>query len=165
MAEKEVNLDDDEGGAPKKGGKGKLIVLILVVLFLVAGGAAAAWFFLMADGDDTEQVEAGPPERLYTSLEPMTVNIEAPGRIRYLRAELSLVTHDPAVAEAFERHLPAIRNDLLGILAEQRYEDLNTRAGKEALTEELKETIAGILRSRDAPDAVEAVLFNELVMQ
>ncbi|WP_017942234.1 MULTISPECIES: flagellar basal body-associated protein FliL [unclassified Thioalkalivibrio] len=168
MAEKEVNLEDEEGNgeeAPKKGGKGKLIVLLLIVVLLVAGGAAAAWFFLAADDDATEEVDAGPPERLYTSLEPMTVNIEAPGRIRYLRAELSLVAHDPAVVEAFQRHMPAIRNDVLGILAEQRYEDLNTRAGKATLAEELKDRISEILRSRDAPDAVEAVLFNELVMQ
>ncbi|AKJ94988.1 MULTISPECIES: flagellar basal body-associated protein FliL [Thioalkalivibrio] len=165
MADKEVNLDDDEGGAPKKGGMGKLILLLLIVILLVGGGAAAAWFFLVAGDDDAEQVEEGPPERFYTSLEPMTVNIEAPGRIRYLRAEVSLVTHEAPVIEAFERHMPAIRNDILGILAEQRYEDLNTRDGKESLAEELKEAIREILRSRDAPDAVEAVLFNELVMQ
>lgn len=165
MAEKEVNLDDEEGGAPKKGGKGKLIVLLLIVVLLVAGGAAAAWFLLAAGEGDSEEVAEGPPERFYSSLEPMTVNIDAPGRIRYLRAELSLVTHDPAVAEAVERHMPAIRNDVLGMLAEQRYADLNTRAGKEALAEELRDAVREILRSRDAPDAVEAVLFNELVMQ
>lgn len=169
MAEKEVNLDEEEGGeggdAPKKGGKGKLIVLLLMILLLIGGGGVAAWFFLTGSDDEAEQVEAGPPERFYTSLEPMTVNIAAPGRIRYLRAELSLVTHDVAVDEALAGHMPAIRNDVLGILAEQRYEDLNTRAGKEALAEELEEAIREILRSRDAPDAVEAVLFNELVMQ
>ena len=165
MAEKEVNLEEEEGATPKKGGKGKLIVLMLIAVLLLAGGAGAAWFFLVAGDDETEEVEAGPPERFYTSLEPMTVNIEAPGRIRYLRAELSLVTHDAAVDEAFERHMPAIRNDILGILAEQRYEELNTRGGKAELAQELKEAIREILASRDAPDAVEAVLFNELVMQ
>ncbi|WP_018140451.1 flagellar basal body-associated protein FliL [Thioalkalivibrio sp. ALJ7] len=164
MAEKEVNLDGGEDGAPKKGGMGKLIVLLLVAVLLIGGAAGAAWFFLAGDGND-EQVETGPPERFYTSLEPMTVNIEAPGRIRYLRAELSLVTHDADVTAALERHMPAIRNDVLGILGEQRYEDLNTRSGKETLAEELKEAIREILSSRDAPNAVEAVLFNELVMQ
>ncbi|MFO7955078.1 flagellar basal body-associated protein FliL [Thioalkalivibrio sp.] len=165
MAEKEVNLEEEEGGTPKKGGKGKLIVLSLIGVLLLAGAAGGAWFFLMAEGEETEEVEAGPPERFYTSLDPMTVNIEAPGRIRYLRVELSLVTQDPEVDEAFEEHMPAIRNNILGILAEQQYEDLNTREGKEALADELKEAIREILGSRDAPEAVEAVLFNELVMQ
>ncbi|WP_018872506.1 flagellar basal body-associated protein FliL [Thioalkalivibrio sp. ALJ16] len=164
MAEKEVNLGGEDG-AGKKGGKGKLIILLLVAVILVAGGAAATWFLLGGGDADTEQAEPGPPQRFYVSLEPMTVNIEAPGRIRYLRIQLSLVTHEPAVSEAIERHLPAIRNDILGILGEQRYEDLNTRAGKEALAEELRDTVREILASRDAPQAVEAVLFNELVMQ
>ncbi|WP_019626145.1 flagellar basal body-associated protein FliL [Thioalkalivibrio sp. ALJT] len=164
MAEKEVNLGGDDA-AGKKGGKARLIILLLVAVILVAGGGAAAWFLLMGDETDTEQAEPGPPQRLYLSLEPMTVNIEAPGRIRYLRTELSLVTHDPAVSAAIERYMPAIRNDMLGVLGEQRYEDLNTRAGKEALAEELRDTVRGILASRNAPQAVEAVLFNELVMQ
>ncbi len=166
MAEREVNLEEDQEAAqePGKGGGRKWLILVLL-LVIVAGGAGAAAFFLLGGDGDEEAAEAGPPQRFYHGMEPMTVNIEAPGRIRYLRVELGLVTHDPEVLEAVQTHRPAVRNDLLGLLAEQRYESLNTREGKDALAEALREAIISALRQREAPHAVEAVLFHELVMQ
>ncbi|WP_018994977.1 flagellar basal body-associated protein FliL [Thioalkalivibrio sp. ALJ2] len=162
MAEKEVELGEE--GAGNKGKKGLLWIVILLVLVFAGAGAAAAWFFLSGGGEE-ETGEEGPAERHYHGLEPMTVNIDGPGRIRYLRLELSVVTTDPEVIEALERHMPAVRNDVLGLLGEKHYDDLNTRDGKESLAEELREAIAEILEERDAPHDVEAVRFNELVMQ
>ncbi|WP_018993946.1 MULTISPECIES: flagellar basal body-associated protein FliL [unclassified Thioalkalivibrio] len=162
MAEKEVELGGE--GAGNKGKKGLLWIVILLVLVFAGAGAAAAWFFLSGGGEE-ETGEEGPAERHYHGLEPMTVNIDGPGRIRYLRVELSVVTTDPEVIEALERHMPAVRNDVLGLLGEKHYDDLNTRDGKESLAEELREAIAEILEERDAPHDVEAVRFNELVMQ
>ncbi|ADC71673.1 flagellar basal body-associated protein FliL [Thioalkalivibrio sp. K90mix] len=162
MAEKEVELGEE--GAGEKGKKGLTWIVILLVLVFAGAGAAAAWFFL-SGGDEEETGEEGPAERHYHGLEPMTVNIDGPGRIRYLRLELSVVTTDPEVIAALERHMPAVRNDVLGLLGEKHYDDLNTRDGKESLAEELREAIAEILEERDAPHDVEAVRFNELVMQ
>ncbi len=165
MAKKEINLDDDSAESSGKGGS-RWIVLVLVALLVAGGGgAAAAWFFLMGDPEGAESAQAAPPERTYIELEPMTVNIEAPGRIRYLRTQISLVTHAADAADTVERHLPALRNDILGILTEQNYEDLNTRAGKEALAGELEEAVGEVLASRGAPVELDGVLFNELVMQ
>ncbi|MGM0553445.1 MAG: flagellar basal body-associated FliL family protein [Pseudomonadota bacterium] len=169
MAEREVNLDEGQEGEqeqePGKGGGRKWLVLILLLLIVAGGAGAGAWFFLLGDEAGEEEAEAGPPQRFYHGMEPMTVNIEGPGRIQYLRVELGLVTHDPEVIDAVQTHLPAVRNDVLGLLAEQRYEDLNTREGKDALAEALREAIRTTLRQREAPDSVEAVLFHELVMQ
>ncbi|WP_019024237.1 MULTISPECIES: flagellar basal body-associated protein FliL [unclassified Thioalkalivibrio] len=162
MAEKEVELGEE--GAGKKGKKGLIWIVILLVLVFAGAGAAAAWFFLSGGGEE-ETGEEGPAERHYHGLEPMTVNIDGPGRIRYLRLELSVVTTDPEVIAALQRHMPAVRNDVLGLLGEKHYDDLNTRDGKESLAEELREAIAEILEERDAPHDVEAVRFNELVMQ
>ncbi|MBS3800458.1 MAG: flagellar basal body-associated FliL family protein [Thioalkalivibrio sp.] len=163
MAKKEVNLDEDGAESSGKGGR-RWIVLALVAV-LVAGAGAAAWFFLMGDQEAADSARAAPPERTYIELEPMTVNIEAPGRIRYLRTQITLVTHADGAADTVERHLPALRNDILGILTEQKYEDLNTRAGKEALAGTLEEAVVEVLASRGAPVELEGVLFNELVMQ
>ncbi|WP_018864365.1 MULTISPECIES: flagellar basal body-associated FliL family protein [Thioalkalivibrio] len=163
MAEKEVELEEE--GAGKKGKKGLILLVILLVLVFAGAGGAAAWFFLASGADEDEASEEGPAERHYHGLEPMTVNIDGPGRIRYLRVELSVVTTDPEVIEGLERHMPAVRNDVLGLLGEMHYDDLNTREGKESLAEDLRDAIAQILEERDAPHDVEAVRFNELVMQ
>lgn len=163
MAEKEVELGDDDTG--KKGKKGLLLIVILLVFVFAGAGGAAAWLFLASGAVEDETTEERPAQRHYHGLDPMTVNIEGPGRIRYLRVELSVVSTDPEVIEALEQHMPAVRNDVLGLLGEKHYDDLNTRDGKESLAEKLRETIAEILQERDAPHDVEAVRFNELVMQ
>ncbi|WP_018861320.1 MULTISPECIES: flagellar basal body-associated protein FliL [unclassified Thioalkalivibrio] len=169
MADKEVELSEEDTGDTEdtggKGKKGRLLLVVLLVLVFVGAGGAAAWFFLADSGEADETAEDRPAQRHYHGLAPMTVNIEAPGRIRYLRVELSVVTTDPEVVSAVERHAPAIRNDVLGLLAEKHYDELNTRRGKESLADELREVIASILQQRDAPHDVEAVRFNELVMQ
>ncbi|WP_018935566.1 flagellar basal body-associated protein FliL [Thioalkalivibrio sp. ALJ24] len=158
MAEKEVELENKGGGR-----KWTLILLLIVALLLAGGGGAAAWFLLTQDDDAA--AEDVPPERHYSSLDAMTVNIDAPGRIQFLRVQIGLVSQDPAVLEAVDEHLPVVRNDVLGLLSEQEYTELNTREGKEALAADLESAIRGVLDSRGAPSDLERVVFTELVMQ
>ncbi|OOC11346.1 MULTISPECIES: flagellar basal body-associated FliL family protein [Thioalkalivibrio] len=159
MAEKEVELENKGGG----GKKWMIIILLVVAVLLAGGGGAAAWFLLSQEADET--AEDLPPERHYSSLDPMTVNIDAPGSVQFLRVQIGLVSTDPAVLEAVEDHLPVVRNDILGVLSDQEYTELNTREGKEALAEDLTATVRVILESREAPFDLERVVFTELVMQ
>lgn len=175
MAEKKK----DEAVEVKSGGKIKWIVLILIVVVLLAAGAGAAYYFLIYEPDEpSAQAEEGAQGQvgetsapavqaplIYHRLEAFTVNITAPGPVRFLRVKMSVVTRDEAVVDALDKHMPMIRNDLLSLLASQEFARVNTPEGKDALREELKQSLIQILTKAGEPAGVEEVLFIDFVMQ
>ncbi|NEV60497.1 flagellar basal body-associated FliL family protein [Thiorhodococcus minor] len=175
MAEKKK----DEAAEVKGGSKLKWIILILIVVLLLAVGAGAAYYFLIVKSDDQAE-EAGDGSQaqgaeamapavqaplIYHRLEAFTVNITAPGPVRFLRVKMTVVTRDEAVVAALDKHTPMIRNDLLSLLAGQEFATVNTSEGKDALREELKQSLTGILTKAGEPASIEEVLFTDFVMQ
>ncbi|MBK1721311.1 flagellar basal body-associated FliL family protein [Thiocystis violacea] len=179
MAEKKK----DEPQEKPSGGKMKWIILILLLLVLLGGGAGVAYYFLIykaadqtevaADAVDAEEgaapVAATPAQPqgplIYHELEPFTVNITTPGPVRFLRLQMTVVTRDEGVVAAVDKHMPMIRNDLLALLATQESSVMNTPEGKDALREQLKQTVSGILTRMGAPSGVTDILFTDFVMQ
>jgi flagellar FliL protein len=184
MAEKVTESKPSKGSSSKL----KLMILILIVLLILAAGGGAAYYFLFRDAAEpaegaeephgsasepasepvTEHAPAKPSEEaplIYHALEPVTVNITAPGPVRFLRLNLTIVTRDPNVVAAVDKHLPLIRNDLLAHLSGQNYGTVNTPEGKDALRGDLKNMLIKILTRAREPVGVEDILFTDLVMQ
>ncbi|MFN4262326.1 MAG: flagellar basal body-associated protein FliL [Thioalkalivibrionaceae bacterium] len=154
--------------AEGKSGLVKWIIIGLVAFVLVGGAAAAAVYFLLLQSDPDQEAEAadfsGAPWT-YRTLDPITVNLDAPGRIRFLRITLTLAARNPAVLPAVEASLPAIQNDIGFVLAEQTYATLNTPEGKDQLRSDLRDAINRVLEARGALPDLEQVLLTDLVMQ
>jgi flagellar FliL protein len=153
---------------PKSGGRLKWVLLVFVLLILVAAASGGSvYYFFVINGlvhKTLNEVEAKPIQ--YHSLEAFMANItSANSPVRFLRVNIALATHDPAVLAAIDQHLPAIRNDVLAHLAEQSFTKLNTPMGKEQLREELQEIIAGVLIRTGQTNTIDHVLFTDLVMQ
>ncbi len=155
----------------KQQGMSKLVVILLasiLVVLLAVGGAVAAYLTGMigGPGDDEPAVEEPLEESVYIELDPaLTVNFERSGRISYLQAEVQLETRYASVEEAIERHMPVIRNNLLDLFADQDWQEMNTRAGRQALREESLDEINRVLADRGVEQEVEAVYFTRFVMQ
>ncbi|EGV30501.1 flagellar basal body-associated protein FliL [Thiorhodococcus drewsii AZ1] len=187
MAEKKKK---EESAAEGKGGGGKLkliILIVLVLLILGAGGGAAYYFFVLdkaaettEEGAEASEAEAQPTEPesseaiapaspqdpvIYYALEPITVNITAPGSVRFLRVSITIATRNERVVAAIEKHLPMIRNDLLSYLSSQDSAALNTTEGKDKLREELHSMISADLTRSAQPSDIVNVLFTDFVMQ
>ncbi|MFP4161784.1 MAG: flagellar basal body-associated protein FliL [Ectothiorhodospira sp.] len=162
--EKKLNLD--AGGAKPKKERLKLIVLLLVSSLLAAGmGGGAAWYFL-GEGQLQDPSEPESREPHYFALDPpLVVNFEGNGRVRFLQVGVVLMAHDPSVLEAARGHLPAIRNDLMLLFGDERYEDLLTPEGKEAVRQEALEAVREVLMDRGKPADIQAIYFNSFVMQ
>ncbi|MED5619749.1 flagellar basal body-associated FliL family protein [Ideonella sp. BN130291] len=149
--------------APKKSfGKKKLIVLLAIVVLLlaVAGGGVviylkkkAAQAAEEADGDPgAAQVEGhGVPKRdpknvpTFVPLETFTVNLADREAERYAQIGLTLELEDPHVADQIKAYMPAIRNNILMVLAQKTSADLLDRQGKERLAFEIKREAARAL--------------------
>ncbi|MBK1647438.1 flagellar basal body-associated FliL family protein [Rhabdochromatium marinum] len=157
----------DEDGAPKKAGKKKLIIILLLALIVLGGGGGAAWYFLLGGTEKAEvTTEPAPMPLLYYRLDkPITATLEPDQPASFVRVNLVLASRDPAVIDALRLHTPIIRNDLLPILGNQKYAELNTPEGKDALRTQIYDAITAILVRTGSPAGIEHVYFNEIVMQ
>lgn len=64
---------------------------------------------------------------------PLIVNYGGPGKVRYIKAELSLRAENATDATEVIHHLPLIRDRLVSILSAQTEEVISTAEGKEYL--------------------------------
>ena len=141
--------------APAKGGKKKLIIIIAAVLALVLGGAGAAMVLMKkkpAEGDEdggghakaevAEPVKAKskrdpkhPPT--FVLLDPFTVNLADKESERYAQIGVTLEIDDAKTAEELKTYMPAIRNNILMVLAHKTAAEMLTREGKEKLAKSI----------------------------
>ena len=153
---------EGEEGAPKSK---KLLFIILAVVLL--GGGAGAFFFLKGGhkADAKVEVPAVPP--IYVNLDPpFVVNFEAESMVRFLQITISIMTRDPHVEEELKKNDPRIRNDLLMLLGNQKYDGISTREGKEKLQAASLESVRAVIKSAGGePAKVEALYFTAFVMQ
>ena len=163
VLDEEVIEGEGEEAPPKSK---KLLFIILAVVLL--GGGGGAWFFLKggdAKGDAKAVVPALPP--IYVNLDPpFVVNFEAESMVRFLQVTVSVMTRDPHTEEVLKKNDPRIRNDLLMLLGNQKYETISTREGKESLQAQSLESVRSVVASAGGESGkVEALYFTAFVMQ
>jgi len=157
---------DAAAEAPK--GSRKKLIFILIVTLAAIGGAAA--YFLKGSDAHPDAAEKKAEHKLpaqYIALDPpFVVNFDAGSTARFLQVAVQLMTRDPETVEFLKQHDPVIRNDLLLLLGNVRYEEVQTREGKEALLQTALEAVRKILKAEGAkPEKLEAVYFTSFVMQ
>lgn len=64
---------------------------------------------------------------------PLIVNYGGAGKMRYIKAEISIRTEDMKSAEEITHHLPVIRDKLISILSQQTEDSVATAEAKEKL--------------------------------
>lgn len=170
--------------APKK--SKKLLIIILALVFLLVAGAGTALLLLKGSGDEPEDDEDVtetahakkkgkelPP--IFLNLDPFTVNLVPENGDQYLQVALAVEFQEPEAEQAVKLHMPKIRNNVTLLLSSKKASELLTKEGKEALAEELRDTINDVIqpprknkkgemvRPKDAP--AKAVLFTSFIIQ
>ena len=155
-------VDGAEVAAPK--GKLKLMIAAAGVV-VILGGGAATWFLFFRGGQSSEvkQAEVAPKPPIFMDVPEMLVNmVGAPGeRIQYLKVKVVLEIKEEKQVEAIKPALPRVTDLFQTYLRELRPIDLNGSAGLFRLKEELTRRVNVAI----APNAVNAVLFKEIVVQ
>lgn len=152
---------------PAKAGRKWLWILLTVV---VLGGSGGGWWWWQGQQAAAHAASrAAAPQRApvqYYALEPaFVVNLVDAEAVRYLQADVQLVTRDAGTLAAVETHAPAIRNRLLLLFGQQSSAQLAQRSGKERLQAAALTEVRQVLRHEGAADKVEAVIFTSLVTQ
>jgi flagellar FliL protein len=184
-----------EGAVPVKAGKKKLIIVIVAVLLSLAAAGAGLAFWLKAKAQATQETEDGEaapeqargqhtPKRdpkivpVFVPLDNFTVNLADREAERYAQIGISLELSSSKAGERIKLFMPAIRNNILMVLAHKRSSDLLEREGKEKLAAEvLRETeralglepaVPGMAAPRGEDEAerpVRAVHFSNFIIQ
>lgn len=148
MAEKKEDLDlDVEAGKSKT----NLLIIILIVVILAVGGGVAAMFLLSGDDSKKDKGEhnageseshAAPVHAIYSALRPtFIINFEDSSKARYMQLDLSVMAHQQHSIDLVQEHSPVIRNNIITLLSSQKFEEVNTFAGKQKLQKQLLDSI------------------------
>jgi flagellar FliL protein len=164
-----LNAAADADAAPTKSRKW---LIIGVAAFVVLAGAGAAAFLLTGNGNaHGKKAQAQHKEPLaaplYVGLDPpFVVNFDGEQLVRFLQITVQVMTRDPASVELLKANDPVVRNDLLLLFANQKYEVVATRAGKEKLRSDALTAIRQVVASAGGkPEHIEQVYFTSFVMQ
>ena len=141
--------------APKPGNKKKLIVIVGAALLVVAAGGGGALFFLKknaaaedgGDGEATHEVAKHDPKTAptFVPLEPFTVNLADRDAERYAQVGVTFGVADSKVADSIKQFMPAIRNNILLVLAHKTAAELLSPDGKDKLAQEIRRETARAL--------------------
>ncbi len=146
--------------------------ITLVTLVVIAAAGAGAWYVLIGSAPkkatvaEKEAATAKSPP-IYVALDPpFVVNFEADQLVRFLQVTVQVMSRDPETVDVLRASDPVVRNDLLLLLGNQRYQTLATREGKEHLREQALAAVRKVVKNAGGkPERVEAVYFTSFVMQ
>ncbi len=139
-----------------KGGKKKLILIGAALAVLLAGGSAGAFFVLKkraaaaalaaeeggdgaADKAEEKTLKADVKHApAFVPLDPFTVNLADREAERYAQVGMTLELADAKAADLLKAYMPAIRNNILLVLAGKTAGQLMEHQGKLQLAAEVR---------------------------
>lgn len=132
-------------------------------------GAAAEEHGSSGHGDGHGGGEHGGAADGVAQYLPMTpsivVNLNDEVTMRYLSVDIELMARSSTAIEAATLHMPRLRNTLMLLFTQQRYEDIVTREGKEKLQKQALEAVQAVLKEETGKPRIEALFFTNFVMQ
>ena len=160
-------------------------IIIIAVALLLAGGAGGAYLLGFYPGGNVAEAKAAVPEgeaeaeaegghgesgdgsKLnYMSINPpFIVNFTHLGTLRFLQISLAVTYEDQQYIDRVADELPAIRNELILLLSDQKFEKLNTLAGKQELRGEMIAAINKRILHEEDGDVHGEVFITNFVMQ
>lgn len=139
--------------------QGKLLPAFLALILTLGSTAAFA---------EDEEETGGKPVADYIAMEPAFVTqVGLPGsKVTYLKAAVTLRADGADTRPAVEAHMPRLRHELVMLFGEQTEVDqLSSVEGQQALLEEARNRINGVLKEQQTGQTVTGVLFTEFVVQ
>jgi len=118
------------------------------------------------EGEEGAQVKVRP---IYIPLKPpFVVNYGGKGKLKYLKAELSVRVASNIEASFVRHHMPMIRNNIVLLFSRQNEEDIDTQEGKELLRQAALEEIRQIIIEEEGDEngpGIVDLYFNNFIIQ
>ena len=152
----------------------KILVLLIGVMMMLmlglGGGLFMMWNQLSALNAQSVADAGEQPDEVVSleqslgpifSLDTFIVNLADKGGTRYLRVTMDLELGNSDLEDELYKRLPQVRDSLLMILPNKRFEDISTVQGKTALRDEMLEALNGYL----GQGKITNIYFKEFVVQ
>lgn len=171
MAEEE---NAAEAPAEKSGGMMKMVMFGVAALVLVAIGifAGPAVMNMISPPEEVEVAESedatpavGPA--IYQSLHPpIVVNFkDAYGDPHFMQVTMEVMGRDQEAINSLREHIPAIRNALILLFGQAKYEEVVTLEGKQKMLSEARSEVQRVMTETIGDPAIEEAYFTALVIQ
>lgn len=159
MAEEKVEAAKS---APPQKGSNQALLIILVVLNMAVVGVVGFLLFMgkkkeaaepkidhVIKGEHEAQVEDAKEAMNFVKemvrLEPFVVNLAGSRGRRLARVTLELEVDNEKVKDEIETRSAQIRDIIIIILSAKNYESVSNKEGKDALRDEIRDTVSGFL--------------------
>ena len=110
--------------------------------------------------------EMAQNEVRYVDLTPSLVtNFSGMGRLKFLRAEISLQVDSQEAMRSVTYHLPALRHTLVMLLSKQTNEALSSAEGKTQLRQEALIAVQKVMEHEEGQKYIKDLLFSSLYVQ
>jgi flagellar FliL protein len=167
----EEDKKEEQGEEGEKKSKKGLIIIIVGVLVAIGASVGVTLFLLGGNGSSegeegaTEEIEEVKVPSIYYEVKPaMLTTFSVGGRQRYMQIHLSVSSREQASIDAVEHHLPLLKSRLNSLFSQQKFDEVQTDAGKLALRESTLNLINEVLEA-EGETPIESVFFTNFVLQ
>ncbi len=161
---------DAKGEDKPKMKRGKVFMILLVGVLMALAFAGGAVFNYHTYGVRTEivEVEAKPvvKEPFYTEFDPsFTVNIPGDEGQHYVDINIAVLSYDRDAHTLLRQYRPLLRNKILNVIGNRRFEELLAREGREKLLADVRTGMDDVFLREDRIVEIEALYFTKFLMQ
>ncbi len=133
------------------------LIMSLMILWVASTPIAFA---------EEEAAEVEPIAAIYIPIKPsFVVNYGGLGKLRYIKADISVRVKDSTTANQVRHHLPYLRNNIVLLLSKQTNDAVDTQAGKELLRQAALEEVHAVLAEEEGSSGVVDLYFDNFIVQ
>ena len=170
MADEKTEDTEEAGEQKPKKSRGKMFAILMVAVLMAAAFAGGAVFNYHTYGVRTEivEVEAKPivKEPYYTEFDPsFTVNIPGDNGQHYVDINIAVLSYDRDAHTLLRQYRPLLRNKVLNVIGNRRFEELLEREGREKLLVDIRSGMDDVFLREDRLVDIKALYFTKFLMQ
>ena len=140
-----------------------VIIGIAVAVLLIGVGGAAFYFLTQAPAEDVPEVDTRAFE--YVPMPAVVANFQVGSGMRYVQVEVNLQTRDEASATKIQDNTPLIQGEILMLLQELNFSDIDGIDGKRNLTDLIEQRVIALFAEDVEPFELERVVLTGFVVQ
>ncbi|MGB0466977.1 MAG: flagellar basal body-associated FliL family protein [Pontibacterium sp.] len=101
----------------------------------------------------------------YIELKPLLTNYGGPGKVRFVKCEVTIQVSAPAAHHAVNFHMPQIRNDIVFLLSDQTHEQMTSIEAQSDLAKKALDLVQNILVEEEGEAFVTDLFFTSFMTQ
>lgn len=144
----------------------RFFLYFLCLCFFVFAGQASLSQDDQTPDEDGNQKPSTAGSNIYLSVKPaFVVNYGGPGRLKYIKLDVSIRVKDTPSSNAVRHHMPLIRDFLVREFSKLEDMDVDTQEGKENVRLAALEGVKALIKEEDGEEGITDLFFNQFVIQ